>query len=88
MNKSLYAIRDNKVGQYGQPCIFRNHAEATRSFGDIVGDTANSNNLYAKHPADFSICYIGEFNAETGEISSCIPVQVLAVGSDFSTKEF
>ncbi len=79
----LYSIRDTKVGNFNPPVRMDNDAAAVRSFGDLVTAT-DKPTLFSQHPADFALCYIGDFDVEKGVL---IPAEggfrSLAMGSDF-----
>lgn len=78
----LYAIRDIKVGLCNAPCMFDNDATALRAFSDIV--LRDKESLISIHPSDFTLCYLGDFNRETGVIIPAVGgIRVLCVASDF-----
>lgn len=82
--KRLYSIRDLKASVLTPPVCLDNDAVAVRSFGDLVsqGDT-----IYAKHPADFAIVFVGEMDFYTGALKSPEGgIVMLATGSDFIAK--
>ena len=81
MKRKLYAIRDNKIGEFNAPCIFQNHNAALRAFGDMV--TGDSKSLVALHPEDFSLYYLGEMDMESGTFDQSVPPSSLAVGTEF-----
>lgn len=81
MKRNLYAIRDNKIGEFNAPCIFQNHNAALRAFGDMV--TSDSKSLVALHPEDFSLFFLGEMNMETGAFVQSVAPVSLALGTDF-----
>lgn len=86
MVKRLYAIRDDKVGTFNPPCIVDNDAVAIRQFGDLVHDAKDT--LITRHPDDFSIWYLAEYDDEKGLFASSVEtLKVLARGSDFVKSE-
>lgn len=61
----IYTVRDSKVEAYLPPFYAANDAVAIR----MITDTANDpNTLFNKHPIDFTVIYIGEFEESTGEL--------------------
>lgn len=80
MKVKLYSIRDKKASVYNTPVVFDNDAVAIRAFGDLV--TRDKESLISVHPSDFSLCYLGEFDRETGLLSAA-DVVVLADGDSF-----
>lgn len=77
----VLAIRDRAADLFGQPMFFGTIGSAIRSFGDEVKRPHENNNLN-KHPEDFDLYHIADFNDETAEFTTMRPVQV-AVGKDF-----
>lgn len=63
MDKILCSIRDVKANSFGAPVLFMSVPDAVRAFGDLLSD---SNTLFGKHPADFQLVHLGEWNDVTG----------------------
>lgn len=63
----VLSLFDNAVEAYGRPIFVRHPGEALRSLSDQVN--ASDNNDLAKHPQDFSLWLIGEFNEDNGELT-------------------
>lgn len=80
MTVKLFAIRDTKVGAFMQPFFGLTIGQAARSFGDHVQD---SNNAVSKHPGDYELYALGEFDDNTGKLTSLEEPQRIAQGSDF-----
>lgn len=76
MKMKVFSVLDAKAGFYGQPYFEQQEASAIRAFGDAVNDSSNPNNQWNKHPEDFSLYLIGEYDNETGEI---FPVKLEAL---------
>nr|QJB19187.1 MAG: nonstructural protein [Microvirus sp.] len=81
MKSLIVAVRDQKSVTFTQPVTVPTKGMALRSWGDQLSDPANANQEQAKHPEDFSLWIIGEFDDNTGEITPQKPEQ-LAVASD------
>lgn len=64
----IFAVWDAKASFYGTPFCDQNENSAIRNFSDAVRDGSNPNNLWNKHPEDFSLYCIGEFDNTCGEI--------------------
>lgn len=62
----IIVLRDIKANVYGQPVFVPNIGAAIRSFGDQIKDP-NAGDLN-KHPEDFELWHIGEYDDATGEI--------------------
>lgn len=79
MKKVVCLLRDEVATTYGTPITFDSVDYAVRSFGDLLRD---SQTLPGKHPADFSLYQIAEYDDVSGELVPCERV-VISRGSDF-----
>lgn len=68
----LLSIKDEKIG-FEQPWVARNIASAIRGF---EGGCKNEESPMTKHPKDYSLWKIGEFNEETAEITENKPIKI------------
>lgn len=59
MRLKVYSIYDSVARMYDRPMCFRNDEEAKRSFIDLV---ENDQTVLARHPSNFSLVSIGEFD--------------------------
>jgi hypothetical protein len=59
-----FSIKDIKSEGFNTPFFQATYGLAERSFKDACQDVNSSLN---KHPDDFSLYYIGEFNMQTGK---------------------
>jgi hypothetical protein len=84
MRYKILAIRDRALDAYGQPFFAPSHGAAIRSFSDEINRASDQNQLF-KHPEDFDLFSLGEFDDATGEFEATRPTQ-LAVGKDLATK--
>ena len=64
MKRKVFSLFDVVAKVYGPPMLFVHEGEALRSFEDIV---KNSQTLVSKHPADFRLYRLGEFDDVSGE---------------------
>lgn len=86
MRYKVLTVRDRAIDAYGQPFFASSVGGAVRSFSDEV-NRADPNNQLNKHPEDFDLFLLGEFDDATGEFDTTRPAQV-AVGKDLViTKE-
>lgn len=67
-NFKIYAVYDKKAQAYRYPHFLKQHGEAIRALEDSVNETQNSQNQIARHPADFALCHLGDFDDSTGKI--------------------
>ena len=56
-------MRDSKVEAYLPPFFMRSKGEAMRVLVDTLDD---ANHLFHKHPDDYYLYHIGEFDDQTG----------------------
>lgn len=68
-----YAIMDLKMKLFNSPFFTQNSAVATRMFADSVN---GENNVVTKHPEDFALYEIGEFDPESGLLVASHPVNL------------
>ena len=67
MKKVYYAVYDRKAEMYSQPFLEIKDGTAIRAVQDIVIN--NKDHAFAKHPSDFSLHRLGEFDELTGVIT-------------------
>lgn len=66
MKRFVYAIFDSAVSCYRQPFVMEADGAAVRAFTDIC---MNKDTDIAKHPTDFSLHRIGDYEDTTGELT-------------------
>lgn len=81
MRTIIVAVRDQKAVQFTQPVTSPNKAMALRSWQDELNNPKHADLDQVKHPEDFTLWYLGEYDSDTGEITPNKPEQ-LAVASD------
>lgn len=64
MISKVYTCYDSKSELYLNPFLTRSKGEAIRSFQDIANDLTSQ---IGKHPADFTLFEIGEYDDTEGE---------------------
>lgn len=67
MKMSIYSLKDRK-GSFANPYIMQNTEQAIRDVKTAVNE--NKGNILNKYPEDFELYKIGEFDTETGAITS------------------
>jgi len=70
MKTKIFVIYDVKAQFYNKPFYLQNDAIAIRALTDLKNDP---NTDIAKHPEDFILFAIGEYDDETAEIKSHEP---------------
>lgn len=63
MKSTVAAIFDSKVKIFTQPYLFVNKGAALRTWQEAANDPQSP---YCKHPEDFTMFIVGEYNDETG----------------------
>ena len=63
MIHKTFSIFDSKASAYLPPFYMQTKAEAIRAIGDCVDDKEHR---FAKHPEDYTLFYLGEFDDNKG----------------------
>lgn len=63
--RTIVCIFDTAVEAYGQPIFCQSIGAGLRSFADECNRAADDNTLY-KHPEDYALWYLGQFDDESG----------------------
>lgn len=71
MKTQLFCVYDSKAAFYGRPFHAINHDVALRTARDLANDPRGEVN---KHPEDYSLFHIGEFDDQTGKVSMNEPI--------------
>lgn len=80
-----FSIYDSKACFFGNPFFAQKEEQAIRDFGDAVNSN-EPNNGFARHPEDYSLFYIGDFDNENGEFSKIIPRNLITASACKSFK--
>lgn len=83
MISKVFAVRDTKAENYFAPWFFIQPGQALRQFSDLVNDDST---MLARHPADYSLYEVGEWDDLAGLLSAVNPPKFLCCGSDFKVK--
>lgn len=81
MRYKIVVVRDRAADVFGQPNFVASLGAAVRSFGDEV-KRVDTNNPINKHPEDFDLYSLGEYDDSSGEFICDGPKQI-AVGKDY-----
>lgn len=84
MRYKIFCIRDRAADVFTQPFFMPTNGVAIRSFSDEINRAAPDNNMN-KHPEDFDLYLMGEFDDNTGTFEGTRPQQI-AIGNDLITK--
>lgn len=86
MIRFVCSVVDQKIETFGLPIFVPHTGAAVRSFTDEVRRQGDDNQLN-KHPEDFDLFLLGEFDDQTGELRSLPDPQRLVRGVDCSLKD-
>lgn len=86
MKFQIFTVKDLAVGAFGRPMFMQSKGQALRSFSDEVNRPADDNQMF-KHPEDFSLFYLGEWDEESGYFSSGDPEFMTSASTVFISKE-
>lgn len=81
MEMKIFSIQDKVADFFMNPFHCRTIGEAERTFTNAVS-TLDVNNLMSKHPDNFALYYVGEFNEATGVITPRNP-ELIGHGSSY-----
>lgn len=84
--KYIYAVHDLAVDAYGMPFFLNSKGEAMRSFTDEV-NSSNANSAIAKHPEDYVLFELGEYDEKSGTITPHEKPLLLAHAKNLFWKE-
>lgn len=74
---SLYAVLDTKAGAFNNPNPIISRGAAIRAFTDAI---ASGNSDFSKHPEDYVLFCLGEFDNNTGVITP-LPAPESVIGA-------
>jgi len=83
MISHMFAIYDTKAGYYKNPFMLRSKGEAIRGFTDLANDL---NTEIGRHPEDFCLFVLGEFDSDKGEFKNRIAPESLGLALDYKNK--
>jgi len=79
MKYKIFSVWDSKTQAYMQPFFSPTVGSGIRAFTDACSDP---HSMLAKHPSDFSLHVIGEYEDATGTLTDENP-QALGSGQDY-----
>lgn len=77
----LYVLKDDKSTSYGAPITFPTRGMFIRNF--IQEELMRGQAIFAKHPQDFSVFEIGEYDPRSGNIDMYESKTCLGLVQDF-----
>lgn len=85
MKLFVMSVRDRVADVFGQPGFYTSTGSAIRSFADEINRQGDSNNMFARHPGDFDLYLLGEYDDNSGLFNCSTPKQ-MAVGKELVVK--
>lgn len=70
MKLLVFSVYDAKAAAFMTPFHMPTRGQALRAFGDVVADGKHD---FSKHPEDFSLYVVGEFDQSTGKLDGHLP---------------
>lgn len=80
----IFSVYDAAVAAYATPFFQQTKGLAIRSFGDACKDPESQ---LSRHPKDFTLFELGEFNEVTGKLSSLSTPLSLGTALELSSRE-
>jgi len=65
MKLKLFSVRDHKAEMFQRPFVAESRGVAQRALYDVVN---GKDHEFARHPGDFELFELGEFDQEGGEL--------------------
>lgn len=82
----VLAVFDKKMGIFMTPWTSRSLGGAIRSFSDEANRAADDNQIY-RHPEDFSLWHLANFDEENGIFNALEKGPTLLIEADQCAKE-
>lgn len=86
MRLAVLAIRDRAANAFDRPMFFTSLGAAIRAFGDEI-NRKHDNNSMNKHPEDYDLYHLGEYNDEDAQFAQLPKPKQIAIGKDFHRPE-
>lgn len=81
MKLKIVTLRDIKIGAYQQPVYVAAVGAAIRGFEDAINNKEKNTDI-SRHPADFELYLLGEFDDETGKFNLLDQPQFIMGGNN------
>lgn len=80
MKQYVFSVYDSKAEMFNQPMFFKAKPEALRAFSD---EANRAESAIAKHPDDYTLFLVGEFDIESGLLIPEKTPQSFGLGREF-----
>lgn len=78
MITKMFSVFDSKAVVFGTPIFVPTKGAAIRSFSDVANDEKSS---IGKHPEDYTLFYLGEYDDATGSFDQVNPEALLTASA-------
>jgi len=79
MKMEIVAIHDRAADAFGRPFFCNALGQAIRSFQDEI-NRSGENNEMNRHPDDYDLFHLGEYDDNTGALTSLEEPKQIAIG--------
>lgn len=80
MITKVFSVYDSKASLWMNPFFMQANGQAIRAFSDEANDPKSQ---LGRHPTDFVLFCIGEFDDNTGQLVAFMPPTQLGMASDY-----
>lgn len=80
MKFKIFSIYDSKAQQFNTPIFLAQEGQAIRAFDDLCN---NKDSEVSKHPEDYTIFAIGEFDDDNGLVTPLTTPKSLGLALEF-----
>lgn len=84
MKTKMFTVYDSKAQAYMMPFFMNSRGEALRAWQDLCNDEKTQ---FGKHPEDFTLFEIGEYDQETGKITQTTAFISLGTALEFKKQK-
>lgn len=85
MKLKIVSVRDRAADAFMRPFFVPSIGMAVRSFQDEI-NRQDADNAMFRHPEDYDLYDLGEFDEDTGKFNGVDSPRMLAVGKDYVKK--
>lgn len=84
MKLKVFAVFDSAVKTYARPFLMQSTQQAVRAFGDLANDSSTE---VHKHPQDYTLFEIAEYDEERGCYENLQTPHSLGVAIEYKKKD-
>jgi len=84
MITGAFSIYDSKAEYFSAPYFYKTNGMAIRAFTELARD---ANSTISKHPDDYRLFRVGDFDDDTGTLTSGTAPMLLATGTEVVSED-